>query len=85
MTFTAGTEVTEIDGDTVTLKDVYTQELSTLADIDAIVLVLGNTANDSLARELDGSGVEVHVVGDAHAPRRIFNAIWEGEQAARNL
>ncbi|WP_020106791.1 FAD-dependent oxidoreductase [Nocardia sp. 348MFTsu5.1] len=85
VTFTAGTEVTEIDGDTVTLKDVHTQELSTLTDIDAVVLVLGNTANDSLARELEGSGVDVQLIGDAHAPRRIFNAIWEGEQAARSL
>ena len=84
-TFAAGAEVTAINGDTVELKDVYTQQVSVLTDIDAVVLVLGNTADDALARELAGRGMDVQVVGDAHAPRRIFNAIWEGEQAARKL
>ncbi len=44
-----------------------------------------NAADDRLARDLEGSDIDVHLVGDAHAPRRIFNAIWEGENAARRL
>ncbi|GAA2444133.1 hypothetical protein GCM10010191_71020 [Actinomadura vinacea] len=40
-------------------------------------------ASDGLARELDGTDLDVHLIGDAQAPRRIFNAIWEGEVAAR--
>lgn len=84
-TFTPHVEVAAIDGDTVTLTDVFTSETSTLTDVDAVVLVLGNAADDQLARDLEGSGIDVHLVGDANAPRRIFNAIWEGENAARRL
>jgi 2,4-dienoyl-CoA reductase-like NADH-dependent reductase (Old Yellow Enzyme family) len=85
VTFTPNVEVTAIDGDTVALTDVYTGEVSQLSDVDGVVLILGNTANDGLARELEGTGLEVHPVGDAQAPRRIFNAIWEAETAARKL
>lgn len=85
VTFTPHVEVAAIDGDTVTLTDVFTSETSTLTDIDAVVLIDGNAADDQLARDLEGSAIDVHLVGDAHAPRRIFNAIWEGENAARLL
>ncbi|MFC5749849.1 FAD-dependent oxidoreductase [Actinomadura rugatobispora] len=85
VTFTPNVEVTAIDEDTVTLADVHTGELSRLTDIDGVVLVLGNAADDALARELDGTGLDVHLIGDAQAPRRIFNAIWEAETAARSL
>ena len=51
---------------------------------DAIVLVLGNRACNSLVHELSVDHT-VYSVGDAVAPRRIFNAIWEAEQLARQL
>lgn len=40
VTFTPHVEVAEIDGDTVTLTDVFTSEPSTLTDVDAVVLIL---------------------------------------------
>jgi 2,4-dienoyl-CoA reductase-like NADH-dependent reductase (Old Yellow Enzyme family)/thioredoxin reductase len=83
--FTPNVEVRAIAEDIVTLADVHTGETSQLSDIDGVVLVLGNIANDSLARELDDTDLHVHLVGDAQAPRRIFNAIWEAEAAARRL
>ncbi|WP_019929007.1 FAD-dependent oxidoreductase [Nocardia sp. BMG111209] len=85
VTFTPHVEVTAIVEDTVTLTDVYTGETSELTEIDGVVFVLGNAADDALARELAGRGPQVHVIGDAQAPRRIFNAIWEGEAIARGL
>lgn len=85
VTFTPNVEIAAIEDDTVTLADVHTGEATVLEDVDGVVLVLGNVADDSLARELDGSGLDVHLIGDAQAPRRIFNAIWEGEAAARRL
>ncbi|HSA49004.1 MAG TPA: FAD-dependent oxidoreductase, partial [Yinghuangia sp.] len=85
VTFTPNVEVAAIEEDTVTLADVFTGETSVLHDIDGVVLILGNAADDGLARELDGSGLDVHLVGDAQAPRRIFNAIWEADAAARRL
>lgn len=85
VTFTPNVEVTAIDQDTVTLADVHTGERSRISEVDAVVLVLGNVANDSLARDLADTGLAVHLIGDALAPRRIFNAIWEAETAARKL
>ncbi|MBO0855781.1 MAG: NADH:flavin oxidoreductase, partial [Nocardia sp.] len=85
VTFTPNTEVVAIDEDTVTLADVHTGDISQLTDIDAVVPILGNIADDSLARELAGTDLEVHVIGDAQSPRRIFNAIWEAETTARAL
>ncbi|MBL7620274.1 FAD-dependent oxidoreductase [Frankia sp. AgB1.8] len=85
VTFTPNVEVSGIDADTVTLTDVFTGEASELTDIDGVVLILGNAADDGLARQLDGSGLDVHLIGDAQAPRRVFNAIWEAEAAARRL
>lgn len=85
VTFTPNVEVSAIDDDTVTLTDVHTGEVSALPDIDGVVLILGNAANDGLARELQGTDLDVHLVGDAHAPRRLFNAIWDAEAAARKI
>lgn len=84
VTFRPNTEVTAIDGDQVTLTDVHNREESRL-EADGVVLVLGNKADDTLARELGATGTEVLMVGDCQAPRRIFNAIWEGEMAGRSL
>jgi 2,4-dienoyl-CoA reductase (NADPH2) len=80
-TFAPHTVLTEIDGDEVVLSDIHTQEQTRLAGIDAVVLSLGNAANDQLARELDNLGISATSIGDCQAPRRIFNAIWEGEHA----
>jgi 2,4-dienoyl-CoA reductase-like NADH-dependent reductase (Old Yellow Enzyme family) len=85
VTFTPNVEVRTIHEDTVSLTDVFTGEVTQLSDIDAVVLVLGNRADNRLARELEGTGLDVRLVGDAQAPRRIFNAIWEADAAARNL
>jgi NADH dehydrogenase FAD-containing subunit len=85
VTFTGNVEVTAIEADTVTLIDVHTGEKSQLTGIDGVVFALGNAVVDDLARELDGAEIDVHVVGDAQAPRRIFNAIAEADEAARGI
>jgi 2,4-dienoyl-CoA reductase-like NADH-dependent reductase (Old Yellow Enzyme family) len=84
-TFTPDAELTAVVEDTVTVTDVFTGEQTQLTGVDGVVLVLGNTADDALARELADTGTEVHLVGDAQSPRRIFNAVWEGDAAAREL
>ncbi|WP_031470581.1 FAD-dependent oxidoreductase [Sciscionella sediminilitoris] len=83
--FTTNTMLTEINGDEVVLTDVHTQEQTRLDSVDAVVLSLGNVANDRLSRELEALGVAWRSVGDCQSPRRIFNAIWEGELAALAL
>ena len=47
----------------------------------AVVLAMGNISLGALAPSLDAQGVEVHVVGDALAPRQVDAAIVDGERA----
>lgn len=47
----------------------------------AVILAMGNRADDAMARGFAGSGIEIHVVGDALAPRQVDTAILDGERA----
>ncbi|MFC6090101.1 FAD-dependent oxidoreductase [Saccharothrix lopnurensis] len=77
-------ELAEVVEDTVVLRDVWTDELVPHEDVDAVVLSTGNRADDALFHALKGS-VPVRAVGDCVSPRRVFNAIWEGELAGRDI
>lgn len=46
-----------------------------------VILAMGNRADDALAHACAGSGIELHVVGDAVAPRQADIAILDGERA----
>jgi 2,4-dienoyl-CoA reductase-like NADH-dependent reductase (Old Yellow Enzyme family) len=81
VTFSPYTMLTEIDGDEVVVTDIHTQEQTRLQGIDAVVLSLGNAVNDQLARDLAALNITATSIGDCQSPRRIFNAIWEGEHA----
>lgn len=83
--FTPNHEIDRIDEDRVTLRDIHTDERIIREPVDCVVLVTGNRSDDGLLRALASRGVEVVGVGDVVAPRRIFNAIYEGEKAARAL
>jgi pyruvate/2-oxoglutarate dehydrogenase complex dihydrolipoamide dehydrogenase (E3) component len=50
-----------------------------------VVLACGLIPDDSLATALDGRLPEVHVIGDALAPRRIMHATLEGARVARAI
>jgi mycofactocin system FadH/OYE family oxidoreductase 2 len=86
VTFTINHEIAGIEEDRVSLRDVHTGDVTVREPVDAVVLSTGNRAEDGLLKTLrDRGGVEVHGVGDCLAPRRVFNAIYEGERAARAL
>jgi NADPH-dependent 2,4-dienoyl-CoA reductase/sulfur reductase-like enzyme len=80
----ANTFITRIEGARLMLEDRYTGQPRSLEGIDAIVLAMGNRANDGLYRELKGK-VAVHAVGDALAPRRLDEAIIDGERIGRMI
>jgi 2,4-dienoyl-CoA reductase (NADPH2) len=81
--FQPNTSLREIDGDVAVLVDIHTGVTTRREGVDAVVLSLGNRADDALARSLDGTAIDVVSIGDCQSPRRIFNAIWEGELAGR--
>jgi hypothetical protein len=41
--------------------------------------------HDPLSRALQGTGVEVHTIGDARSPRSYGNAIHEAAYLARHI
>ena len=63
------------------------QELKDIADLDALVLVNGAMAQNGLFHALRSGlkHVDVHLIGDAVAPRRINDAIFEAELVARKI
>ncbi|MEW6439929.1 MAG: FAD-dependent oxidoreductase [bacterium] len=68
----------------IVLKDVYTEEEKEL-EADTLVLSYWRLPNNKLYYELKDKVPEIHRIGDALAPRRLINAIYDGHQAALNL
>ncbi len=64
---------------------VETEEGEQSIPADTVVLALGAVSVDELAREVEGSGIEVITIGDAIQPRKIDDAILEGFEGALNL
>lgn len=85
--FLVDRELTEITPTSVGVRDLYTGETEALAGVDQVVLVIGAAANDGLYSGLaahDGAPA-CHLIGDAMAPRRVNDAIREGEIVARRI
>ncbi|HMM72465.1 MAG TPA: FAD-dependent oxidoreductase, partial [Rhodocyclaceae bacterium] len=68
-------EVAGVVGTRVTLRTDGKEEVD---EFDSIVLATGYTADDSLAKELGGGALEVHVIGDAANVRDGLAAIADG-------
>jgi NADPH-dependent 2,4-dienoyl-CoA reductase/sulfur reductase-like enzyme len=85
--FTTDHEIQSIGDHSVTLVDLYTRETQERSELGALVYVNGARANDALYQSLREQmpNTPVHLIGDAVAPRRINDAIYEGELIARSL
>ena len=46
--------------------------------IETLIMAVGVRPNRELANELEDSGLELHIIGDAFQPRKALEAIWEG-------
>lgn len=75
------TFVTQIVPGAVICEGRFDGQETRLSHEGAIVLAMGNIANSALADPLRALGLEVHVVGDALAPRQVDHAIVDGERA----
>ena len=74
-----------IDGDGVSVFNLYTGEEERLQGVDSVVLATGPTANDELYFALKGVVPNLHRIGDCVAPRKLDHAIYEGYLAGREL
>ncbi len=71
--------VTEWHGDGATVRSLLDGGEERLA-ADALVLATANVAETTLAEAFADSGLELHIIGDALAPRRAQTAIYEGRK-----
>ena len=46
--------------------------------IETLIMAVGVRPERELANELEDSGLELHIIGDAFQPRKALEAIWEG-------
>jgi dimethylglycine catabolism A len=83
--FIGMTRATEIAGDTVHLASTYGNRHWTVGPFDSVVLAAGSIPNDTLFRELKGRHANVHILGDAFAPRRMVFATRQAFDLAQTL
>jgi len=57
----------------------------TLENVDTVVLAIGYQPDNALAEELKDSKVKFKVIGDAVKPRKIYDAVKEGFEAAAEI
>jgi len=69
------TTVQEITDDGVVVEQKGVEQF---IPADTIVLAVGFSSNDTLAREVEGKGIALYTVGDCAQPRTIREAIAEG-------
>ena len=84
--FMVDRELTAITETSVTVRDLYTGQSEILEGVGTVAMVVGSDARDQLFHELVARGhPECHLVGDSMAPRRVNDAIREGELVARRI
>ena len=89
--YEAGVELTvdhfveKIDGDLVTLFNVYQPDRREEVTADWIVMATGRRSENGLYKTLKERGRSVEAIGDAVAPRGTYEAVYEGHRQARKL
>jgi 2,4-dienoyl-CoA reductase-like NADH-dependent reductase (Old Yellow Enzyme family)/thioredoxin reductase len=71
-------QVSSIEVGRVWVRNVYSHQARALEGFDSVVLACGVTPQSTLFDELGAQGRDVHVLGDAYAPRRL---VWATRQA----
>ena len=74
-----------VEGDRVTVVNLYTGTAESLNGIDTLVLATGPEADDRLYLALKGEAKNLHRIGDCVAPRKLDHAIYEGYLAGLEL
>jgi 2,4-dienoyl-CoA reductase-like NADH-dependent reductase (Old Yellow Enzyme family)/thioredoxin reductase len=73
------------DGDSVYLQHVSGGDAVIIDKVDALVLCTGHAPVDDLSDAIEDLDIDVHVIGDAAAPRTAEEAVYEGLSVAVEL
>lgn len=82
---TAQEMIDRIEGDRVEIRGIWDGRVRTVAGVDTVVIAVSRVPNDGLYEEVKDSFKEVRRPGDALAPRRTAEVIYEGEKVGREL
>ncbi len=85
VTFRTGEYITSSDGQTVNLRNQFSDKVSQIDGVDLIVDWQGRVARDTLRQAAQQSGIETIIIGDALAPRTVTMAVAEGAKAGREV
>jgi 2,4-dienoyl-CoA reductase-like NADH-dependent reductase (Old Yellow Enzyme family)/thioredoxin reductase len=83
--FVSMARATEITADSVHVASTYGTRRWTIGPTDSVVLATGSIPNDALYRELKAMRSNVHILGDAFAPRRMVFATRQAFDLAQTL
>lgn len=83
--FAPNNDVVGLDGADVIIRNVYSLRQSRIGPVDVLIAWTGSRAVDHLRQAIEAAGIELHLVGDALAPRTAEIAFAEGAMAARAL
>lgn len=67
-------QVVDIGTDQVTVRNVYSRRTENIGSFDTVVLACGGVSDSTLYDELKTSIDDIHILGDAYAPRRLVFA-----------
>ena len=73
------------DSDSVYLQHATSGEAVVIDKVDTLVLCTGHAPVEELSEALEGSNIDVRVIGDAASPRTAEEAVYEGLVAAAEL
>ena len=79
------TNVDRIEGDAVHVRSVWGGQARVIEGVDTVVVSMLRSPEDALYRALQGRIGALHRVGDALAPRRPIQSMYEGEELGRAL
>ncbi len=77
--------VEAVDGDAVEVYGIWGEPPFRIDGVSTVVLSMGRTPADGLFHELNGQSQTVRRIGDALAPRKVADAIYDGEKLGRQL
>ena len=78
-------EVVATTGHDAVLRNVYSGRTRTLGAFDSVVLACGSVSDSSLYTALRGELPDIHILGDAYAPRRLVFATRQAYALAEQI
>jgi 2,4-dienoyl-CoA reductase-like NADH-dependent reductase (Old Yellow Enzyme family) len=70
---------------TVRCEDIYTGRAAVVSEVSLLTYATPRAPNDALAAPLRARGIEVHLIGDCHAPRTLLSATSDGHRVGETI